>query len=366
MRVKKPKSNDRATKTQKDVPAKKRASSESAAPSPPTDAQWADLYEAAESLKRLAPWRFMWDSDLVAIELPGFDQPLFCSILGAAGNCFGIAVYPGYLPYTKLLYMLEAPGDEPPLIRAGHMHAFVCYFGDRDELDKRDRDVIKNLGLRFRGGGQWPYFRVARPGQLPWFITAEDAVLLAPALQNLYMACVAIAEGRTPVDFEAGKILLRFYSPEDDAWFHTAVDRPNIKVKYDHHTVTDEILIARLKRQKKNGATVEVDMIYSPFPVRTARSSAPILPPLALVVDRDSGCVLRCEFQGNPGDWAPFLLSLVAEYMMEHGRPSTVHVRSEEIKNLLADLCRKIDVKLITGKGMPAADEAFTGIAETL
>jgi len=39
-------------------------------------------------------------------------------------------------------------------------------FEDRDGLDKQDREVIKKLGLKFRGAHAWPMFCSYRPGML--------------------------------------------------------------------------------------------------------------------------------------------------------------------------------------------------------
>ena len=41
------------------------------------------------------------------------------------------------------------------------MHDQTClvfYLGDRVEVPKQQKEIIKELGLRYRGNGNWPYF----------------------------------------------------------------------------------------------------------------------------------------------------------------------------------------------------------------
>ena len=42
-------------------------------------------------------------------------------------------------------------------------------FEDRGHLQKEDRDVIKKLGLKFRGANSWPMFRNYAPECSPGF-----------------------------------------------------------------------------------------------------------------------------------------------------------------------------------------------------
>ena len=47
-------------------------------------------------------------------------------------------------------------------------------FEDRSELHDKDRQVIKDLGLKFRGRQTWPLFRSYRAGFVPWHLDADE------------------------------------------------------------------------------------------------------------------------------------------------------------------------------------------------
>ena len=55
--------------------------------------QWSKLYDVAVGLKVLKPWEYIWDMDLIAIILPEYEEPFFCSVMGKAGECLGIGTY---------------------------------------------------------------------------------------------------------------------------------------------------------------------------------------------------------------------------------------------------------------------------------
>ena len=57
--------------------------------------QWEKLYEVTCNLKALEPWKYFWDTQLVAIFLKDSEEPVFASIMGCGGNCYGISVYEG-------------------------------------------------------------------------------------------------------------------------------------------------------------------------------------------------------------------------------------------------------------------------------
>ena len=48
--------------------------------------QWEKLYEVTCNLKALEPWKYFWDTQLVAIFLKDSEEPVFASIMGCGGH----------------------------------------------------------------------------------------------------------------------------------------------------------------------------------------------------------------------------------------------------------------------------------------
>jgi hypothetical protein len=138
------------------------------ADSSPTLQEWRKLYEAAIQIKQLAPWERMSEDMLFGVQDPETGEIGFVSIMGALGEHFAVAVYIGAKGLQG--FWIAHSGDENPFIPAEviletfHLQAS---FEDRNMLRKDDRDIIKQLGLKFRGRNEWPMFRSYRPGFVP-------------------------------------------------------------------------------------------------------------------------------------------------------------------------------------------------------
>jgi hypothetical protein len=138
----------------------------------PSLEQWRTLYEAAAAYRGRAPWQTFTDADLFAVEDPETGEVGYCSVLGAGGQEFGLSVFPGRGGLFSLLELSLSEG-EPELDTMTSLHTFGLDYSDREVLQKYDLDVIRALGLRFRGRGAWPWFRSLVPGYAPWRRTAQ-------------------------------------------------------------------------------------------------------------------------------------------------------------------------------------------------
>lgn len=46
---------------------------------------WLELYEVAENIQKLEPWKYLWDMDLLMYLSEGMNDIFYCSVLGHAG-----------------------------------------------------------------------------------------------------------------------------------------------------------------------------------------------------------------------------------------------------------------------------------------
>lgn len=172
----------------------------------PTLEQWTQLYEVAKTVRRMEPWTVLGEEELITLMLPGWDEPVFCSVIGSCGECFGVSIYPGYIAIDSFYRLLNTSLEDKFNFLLGlEQNCLTCYFGDSKEVMPEDREVIKSLNLRFRGQKEWIYFRSLEQGCFPWFINSEQADLLIYALQNFVMAYTHI--GELKVKFDEGETL---------------------------------------------------------------------------------------------------------------------------------------------------------------
>ena len=59
----------------------------------PTTEQWSDLHRSFREFCQLAPWRWLDDADVLAVEHPSGEYTGYCTVLGSAGREYGLAVF---------------------------------------------------------------------------------------------------------------------------------------------------------------------------------------------------------------------------------------------------------------------------------
>src|SRR5262249_20651700 len=142
------------------------------------------LYQAAIAFRDIASWDWMSDSDIFGVQNPDSGEIAYCCIMGQLGQLYGIAAYlgsDGLAVYEKLRSGAIQPED-PDL---GYIQrCLMASFNDRRALQKPDLQIIKQLGLKFRGQHAWPLFRSYRPGYYPWYLEAAEAQFLTHILEQ--------------------------------------------------------------------------------------------------------------------------------------------------------------------------------------
>lgn len=301
------------------------------------------------------------ESNLITIMLPGREEPVYCSVMGRGGECYAIGIYPGYESIHSFYRLAESSEAGLPFVLGFEQNCLACHFGDREEVTSEDREVYKMLGLRFRGQNEWIYFRSLEPGYIPWHINAEQADLLIQALQNFAMAFTYFLSEKIKVDFDNDETLLRFYSPEKELWLNTAIKMPPKPIVKPKLIVDNEILMAQLKKQKCNGARLELEVAYLPAPIQENKSDRPYLPRLAILVDRSSGTPLGQHMADKGGLIEVDMLEMLTQYIKRFGRPMSINVRDDRAGRYIEDFCGKTGIKLIAGKGVPTIDRMLEG-----
>ena len=318
--------------------------------------KWAELYEVTMNIRKLQPWNFLWDLDVITIILPEYDEPFYCSIMGRAGECLAIAVYKGFEAingFYELSGSNEMPYDQ--LIR--YQDNLTCFFGDRDELSKEELKIIKELGYKFRGRNQWLYFRSFKPGYYPYILDNDEVIELTYVFKNLFMSLRAIIEKKMKINFEDGNTLYRTYDKDKDLWlnFDGPIQIPNRQRKIP--IITDDLLMERIKRKKYLYNPVEFDTVFLNTCIDDKKYERPILPRVIVFAEGNTGLLLQQEMMLPETDSIQQILDFFVRFLVDSGKPKTLYVRDEYIADLLSDVCNKVKIKLIISKKLPSIDE---------
>jgi len=314
----------------------------------PSLKDWQDLYNTATEFKKIACWNWMYDSDVFGVQNPESGKIGYCCVLGNLGETFALAVYlgtDGLAGYLKMQSGEVLSGD----VQVLHMQkCLMASFEDRKFLTKPDLQIIKELGLKFRGRNSWPLFRSYRPGYFPWYLTKDEANFLTLALQqtieiaqrfkededfltppqdNLYLVRVTVGKGET-LDWR-------------NEWLEPSpLQEEEVKAK-----PIDEVRLERIKKAASRQQGIwEVDFFYAPTPVK--EEGRPYYPQVFLWVDQRSNFILGTHL-ARPSEYrSEFPEKLLNLIENTNFLPKEILVEKEEAFHLLEPTAHRLGVKL--------------------
>ncbi|NLK22253.1 MAG: hypothetical protein GX308_09330 [Epulopiscium sp.] len=327
--------------------------------------QWKELYNIAMEIGKLKPWDYFWDVELITIMLPGREEPCFCSILGRERERYGINVFIGFKGLRDYLDIVESgEGGIPPEYVMFEQSNISCFWGSREDVPNKQKKIIKELGLKFRGKNQWLYFESYKKGYMPYILDEEEVLFLTELFHQLYMALGGYTNNEIKVNFGAGQTLLHEYDEEKKEWVDMSAPLPIVEKQYPLLILEDELLRAKMKKQAKINILLELDMVYMNAYVRDGKYDRPINPKLLLLVDHSNGVVVGQSMLTPEHDEANEIFNIFIDFVMRYGRMTRIIIRNPYIASVLKDTCDYCDISLGTANQLPAVDTFINELME--
>ena len=336
----------------------------------PSLADWKRLYELAAEVKNLAPWRWMQEDDLFAIQNPDTGENGFVSVMGSGGEHFAVGIYLGTEALMGFWMMHQMPTFDMEMFLA--FRQLQLSFEDREIVEEEDRAVMKKLGLKFRGRNAWPLFRSFQPGYLPWLIDATEARFLIYALEQTLQVTPRVKDnpdllvtadnetyfGRVACT-EAGQPVW-----SDEAIVVHAPERSSLELPMNEALL--EVVAAKPQRR---GFTLELDTIGLEMIVGDDEGR-PYMPTMLLGVDAKSGMVLIHEFLNPAGGPLEMLGSIPATLVEQmaawDNRPATIHVAEGPLADLVDLLSEALGWKVRLKEELKMLDAAAEALTDWL
>ena len=333
--------------------------------SSPRQGDWAVLYQAATAFKQLSPWQWMEDDDLFAVENPSDGELGYCAVMGSGAQEFGLAVFVGSegLEGYRRIIMGEA---EPQSFEAWAMfRSLSATFVDRDELQKQDYEVIRSLGLRFRGRNAWPLLRSQRPGYVPWYLDRQEALFLTTGLQQ---ACQVATEVRDKgLDLfrgaDAGLILGRYC--DDGRWMEEWRRPRAAEREAGASEPPDERRLHRLRKAAgKLDGSWELDFFLLPTAVGSG-SQRPYYPGCILAIKRRVGLIVGTELMGPCPSSTEKQEAVVRVLQGAEQLPLEIRVARDEVRRIVEPVAQGLGIS-VRVVPLPMLEEARKGLFEHL
>ncbi len=341
----------------------------------PTLEEWRALYDAFIRVRELAPWQWMSEEMVFAVQDPETADIGYVNIMGASGESLGVLVYlggEGWYGFQRLREFVRTTGDVPVEV-ALTIPFLQAVWADREDLSSADLRLIRSLGLRFRGRGAWPLFRRFSPGYYPWYLTASNVRFLTHVLTQ-------IMEVAPRVQVEGPDILVH---PEDERRLLTRVprlteegilwDEAYVKpLPWDGWVLSPDLpeeFLQELQTLPQSTEIWQVDVFMGVTGVRDTKRERPYIPYIFIVGEAKTGYILEGEVlsaKEGLGQMYERIPGHVLQLMWERGsRPRRVEVRTTLMYNLLDVPLKHLGITLQKTSSLRAVD-TFLRVADDL
>jgi len=320
----------------------------------PTDKEWKRLYELAAELRKLAPWEWMDETEIFGVENPDTKEIGFVSPMGMMGEHLSVGVYLG----AEGLYGFwdfQETGHEAEPLALFEIPQLQVSFENRESLEKQDRDIIKKLGLKFRGSQNYPLFRSIKPGFMPWFITSEEARLLIYAIEQTLEVAPRVRENPEILDDESDTenevCLVRAAEKQGKnfVWREELREIPPPAEK-EFTIKIPQTSVEELKAFPQSANFIlEIDLFYAPTPI-AEKGKRPFIPKMLMLADGRSGMIAGFQIIQPQEDEAANY-AVLAKYLFDslqklNVRPQEIRAAHDDLFDLLKGVNQHLNIKL--------------------
>ena len=315
--------------------------------------------------------------------------------MGNVGEYEAVGVYPGAEGiYGFIDFQLDPSASPDRLIEIPQIQ---LSFSESKFLEKRDRALLKGVGLKFTGTK--PLFRSYRPGFLPWFITLKEARLLIHALSQTLGMTKRFAEQSITFpsnadsggDGETEPFLVRVSRQEDtshkEGTSRKDVTEPRKASSPSGLVWEDQIkriprptrppieiringgLLADLKSLPLSAMQLEADLFIGPAMIGKPQER-PLALYMLMLADRGSRLIfgleaLTAEHSLNTM-YASVPEKVVELFWRAKVLPKQIIVRSVLLLNLLEPLEKELEIQLRCANKLPSIDKAARSMTKWL
>ncbi len=336
----------------------------------PSLSEWKELYAAAIEFKKIEPWTWMYDFDVFGVQNPKNGEVGYCSIMGALGEMFALAVYLGSegLKSYRDLQSGKIKGQDVLFTQK----CLMASFEDREAIHPQDLQIIKQLGLKFRGRQAWAVFRSYLPTYYPWYLTKDESVFLKLALEQAGEVALMVKRDIHLLErVKAGHYLIRVPHAEDGVLvWDTEYLKPRTPkkkpLKKEPPEPLDDLRIRRLKNKSHQPKMIwEADIFLAPMPIREGEGR-PFFPRISLFADHHSGYVFGSNAFPHSGYKSGFQKHLYEILDAANKLPEEFWCSKKEVQELIEPICEKLEIQARLVKKLAAVEEARSSLFDHL
>ncbi|MBO8173091.1 MAG: plasmid pRiA4b ORF-3 family protein [Bacillaceae bacterium] len=313
------------------------------------EAIWQRLFDQAVAYKKLKPWQWMSDDQIIAVQLPDSGEMAYCSVLGAMGEEFGLVIYLGDDGLRSMQETMRGTSSIDDIVSV--QRSILVSFSDRDELDKEDYELIVWLGRSFRGKKQWPMFRSFKPGYYPWYLDEDEAEIASIVLEQVIdVAVTAKADEELVPDQSHAQWFARIPDATGGqlVWCDSMI-KPELRQKHSGPSplYVSEFEMKKLQKQisGKLDTVIEFGSFHFGDPIQDHPDQRPYFLKVVVGIDLKEGLVIYHSPVGYENFPEAFQTSFLDMIQRLGKRPAEVRVEGMENHNILQPVFKALSIK---------------------
>lgn len=315
---------------------------------------WRQLYTYVDEWVQLKPWEVLWSNDFVALEIN--EKTYYCTIMGKLGDCIGVSIYEGEEGYADLCSIAhEYPDQAITQYMMFEQNCLTFYMGDREEVPKGQKEIIKKLGLKYRGKGHWPYFLSFVPRFYPYEINDQQTSVIVQVFKHLIPLMKAYMNHEVAVDFDNGEIL---FAHDHHGWKYEAIQRPEEQEKFYVVDLEDQQYLNYLKELPQTQNQYIIDLAYLSGGLVDEAYDRPVSSLVLLALDVDSQQIIKVSMPRPEDDEIIECISMFCELMQDYGKPKDIFIRNPRVFSSIISICEECQVEVHV-TSLPMMDDIF-------
>ncbi|HAX92359.1 MAG TPA: hypothetical protein DCY25_00180 [Bacteroidales bacterium] len=332
--------------------------------------KWRAIHRAAAELYKLAPWKYMEETDVFGVKTAASGKTYFISIMGSAGQVFAFSAYEGSRALESFWEMQCNEEVEPQSILViPHM---MLSFKNLKDIDKIQKEILKETDLFSTAHKKLPVLTQVIPGlvpALPRETYLDDMVEIIPQVVDVCSRASVNISLLLPEENDDETYLIREPGKEKGktVWrdkYRKAVQEPATYIS----TIREED-IEPLRFLRRTQSVYQADYRIMPAPVRE-KGNPDYFPFTVLLTDKKSGIILGYKLVPPLPDYHSMVenmpLIIVELIKSLKVRPLRIEVRDLILFELLKPAMVRCEINIIRKPDLVSIDEAFEGLERSL
>lgn len=307
---------------------------------------WEAIYHNMMEISKWQPWRDFSEEIPFVYETMGGKRKFYFALFGKTSKIKGICCYSSMNEYlTARTYRDITESNEPDMPL---QNALVGTWVDNAEVSKANKELIKELGLKFRGKGGWLQFETYELQYTPRSLNEKEAEQFADALDHFRQMMEPYYLGGLQIDFRENGMLVRSYNKKNKLWANTwktsetQLDGAAPRIELQPNDKLTEMKQLPLKKY-----ALELDEMLLPMPQNVKGEKGRGYFPMAIfAVDFSKKKLIGMVETNQEEDSDVTLFDTLYELIKKNGKPKQIKVCNPILAGKIDDYCKQIGVKL--------------------